>query len=81
MSKEIKKLYRKEGLKPPDGKGIHTKRAHKAVVQYLKKGMSKEEAWKRVMGGMGRDLVVKKAHRRSPKFTEYQKMRKARPGE
>lgn len=64
MSQKIKDLYRKAGITPPEGKGIHTKRAHEAVVRYLKQGMSKDEAWKRIIGGMGRDLVVKKAHRR-----------------
>lgn len=64
MSKAIKELYRKAGLPAPNGKGIHTTRAHRAVVRYLKQGMSKKEAWKRVMGGMGRDFAVKKSHRR-----------------
>lgn len=65
MGKEIKKLYRDAGLTPPDGKGIHTKRAHACVIFYLKKGFSKDEAWKRCMGGIGADLAVKKSHRRS----------------
>jgi len=65
MSREIKSLYRREGLKPPDGKGIHTKVAHQCVVNYLKKGFSKDEAWKRCMGGIGREKAVKKAHQSS----------------
>jgi len=62
MSKQIREVYKKAGITPPKGKGLHTLRAHRAVISYLKKGMSKEEAWKRVMGGMGRNLVVKKSH-------------------
>lgn len=62
MSKSIKTLYAKEGLTPPEGKGIHTKLAHACVVGYLKKGVSKDEAWKRCMGGLGRDKAVKKSH-------------------
>ena len=62
MSRRIKSEYTKAGLNPPDGKGIHTLRAHKCVVNYLKKGMSKEEAWKRCMGGLGRNNAVKKSH-------------------
>lgn len=62
MGKAVKAAYRKHGVEPPNGKGIHTLRAHKAVARYMGKGMSKNEAWKRVMGGMGRDKVVKKKH-------------------
>ena len=62
MSKRIKSEYSKAGLSSPDGKGIHTLRAHKCVISYLKKGMSKDEAWKRCMGGLGRDKAVKKSH-------------------
>ena len=62
MGKQIKQAYRKAGLTPPDGKGIHTLRAHECVIEYLKKGFSKDEAWKRCMGGLGRNRAVKKAH-------------------
>lgn len=62
MSEAIKREYRKAGVKAPDGKGIHTLRAHRAVIEYLKKGVPKDEAWKRVMGGMGRNAAVKKSH-------------------
>ena len=62
MSQDIKAMYRRAGVKPPDGKGIHTKRAHSCVVNYLKKGISKDEAWKRCMGGLGRNKAVKKSH-------------------
>ncbi len=63
MGKQIKQAYQEAGLTPPKGKGIHTLRSHRCVINYLKKGFSKDEAWKRCMGGMGRDLAVKKAHR------------------
>ena len=62
MSKAIKALYSKEGLKAPDGKGVHTALAHACVVGYLKKGFSKDEAWKRCVGGLGRNKAVKKSH-------------------
>ena len=65
MSEAIKKVYRRAGLKSPDGKGIHTKVAHECVVNYLKKGFSKDEAWKRCMGGLGAAKAVKKSHQRS----------------
>jgi hypothetical protein len=62
MSKQIREAYRKAGLKPPKGKGIHTLRAHECVIRYLKKGFSKDEAWQRCMGGLGRNRAVKKSH-------------------
>jgi len=62
MSKNIIESYKKAGLNPPKGKGIHTLAAHKCVIQYLKKGVSKNEAWKRCMGGLGRNKAVKKSH-------------------
>jgi len=65
MTEAIRKAYKQAGQSPPDGKGIHTLRAHKCVISYLNKGFSKDEAWKRCMGGLGRDLAVKKAHRRN----------------
>jgi hypothetical protein len=64
MSETIKRMYRKAGIAAPDGKGIHTAMAHKAVISYIKKGLSKDEAWKRVIGGMGK-YAIKKAHRRT----------------
>ena len=62
----IKSLYRNAGFTPPKGKGIHTKIAHQCVVSYLKKGLKKDEAWKRCMGGIGK-YAIKKAHRRTTK--------------
>lgn len=62
MSATIRKLYQRAGEKAPNGKGEHTLRAHKCVVNYLKRGLAKDEAWKRCMGGLGRNLAVKKAH-------------------
>jgi len=64
MSERIRKMYRTSGFTPPDGKGIHTERAHRCVIEYLKKGFSKSEAWRRCMGGLGVGLAVKAAHRR-----------------
>jgi len=62
LSKEIRNMYRRAGLVPPDGKGIHTKLAHKIVIEYLKKGLSKDEAWKRAVGAL-RERAIKRAHR------------------
>lgn len=67
MSQAIRQLYKDAGLKAPAGKGLHTLRAHKCVVSYLKKGFSTKEAWERCMGGLGAELAVKKAHRQPTK--------------
>lgn len=64
MSEGIRREYHKAGISPPDGKGVHTLRAHKAVIAYRKKGLSKSEAWKRVVGGMGK-WAIKAAHRKT----------------
>ena len=64
MSKKIRNMYRDAALTTPKGKGIHTPRAHKAVISYLKKGLSKSEAWRRTMGSLGK-YAIKKSHRRT----------------
>lgn len=64
MSENIRKIYRKGGVlsQMPKGKGEHTEEFHSCVVEYLKKGMSYKEAAKRCMGGLGRNVAVKKSH-------------------
>ncbi len=62
MSERIRRIYQQAGQKPPDGKGIHTERFHRCVVDYLKKNLSYKEAAKRCMGGIGRNLAVNKSH-------------------
>jgi len=69
MSKKIKKMYRKAGLKPPKGKGIHTLKFHKCVVS-CKVGQRKKHRKKVTscyavcMASIGRKKAVRKAHRR-----------------
>ena len=81
MSEEIRKLYHKAWVSPPDGKGIHTKAFHECATNYMKKGLSKEEAYKRCMGGLGRDEAVKKSHWSSRKYEKYHSAKNAGPGE
>lgn len=62
MPKAVIEAYKKAGYKPPKGgrKGKHKRlAAHKAVINYMKKGLSKNEAWKRVMGGFGKKVWAK----------------------
>jgi len=64
VSERIRKMYRAAGLTPPKGKGIHTVMAHRCVIEYLKKGLSKSEAWKRCVGALGKK-AIKPSHRRT----------------
>ena len=80
MSKGIKDLYRREGVSMREagikkGKGIHTKKAHSCVIEYIKKGFSSDEAWKRCIGGLGKK-AIKKSHQRSSTFNDSLKRRK-----
>jgi len=78
-SDEIKAMYRKAGMKPPKGRGIHTKKFHTCVTKVGKKA---KEAGKKIVSGdiqgdnevnpfsicmksIGRDAAVKKSHRRA----------------
>lgn len=70
MSEAIKRAYEKAGMSvtagaPKGGKGIHTLAAHKCVIDYLSKGMDRDEAWKRCMGALGQH-AIKPNHRRTP---------------
>lgn len=76
MSRDIQQLYKKSGVSMKragikKGKGIHTKEAHSCVIDYIKgKGLSAKEAWKRCIGGLGRDIAVKKSHWQGKKPNE-----------
>lgn len=63
MTKEIKDLYRKAGLKSPDGKGIHTKKFHECVVDLKKKGSAKNP-YAVCMASIGAKGAVKPSHYR-----------------
>ena len=60
LSKDIREMYRRAGLEPPKGRGLHTKLAHKIVIEYLRKGLSKSEAWKRAIGALGRRAMKRR---------------------
>lgn len=61
-SKEIKELYRKRGVTPPEGKGIHTKEFHDLASKLMQEGMDKDVAYATAMKKLGRDRAVKKEH-------------------
>jgi len=62
MSVRIKRLYRSAGLKPPNGKGIHTARFHRCVISVKKSGR-KANPYAVCMSRIGRNRSVKKLHR------------------
>jgi len=65
-SEDIKAMYKKAGIKAPDGKGIHTKKFHECVIGVLKgdkEGKLKyENAAAICMSRLGRDKAVRKSH-------------------
>jgi hypothetical protein len=61
MSQNIKRMYRKAGLTPPNGKGIHSEKFHRCVIDVTKKGgVTSPHAV--CMASMGRNKAVKKSH-------------------
>ncbi len=66
MSKRIREVYKKAGLKGPDGKGIHTLKFHKmaAGIKREHPEYSMQRAYKIAMGVLGPGKAVKKKHRR-----------------
>lgn len=63
MTKKIKALYKKAGLKAPNGKGIHTEAFHRRAVAIMKSGTAKSIAYATAMKQLGRDKSVHKSHR------------------
>ena len=64
MSKRIKDLYRRKGVKAPDGKGIHTHKFHDVATSIKKKNprWSMSRAYATAMSVLGRNKSVKKNH-------------------
>ena len=67
MSKGIKDLYRRAGIKAPDGKGIHTKKFHEMAVAIKRDNpqYSMSRAYSIAMGKLGAGRAVRQEHRRS----------------
>ena len=69
MAKRIKAMYKKAGLKPPKGKGIHTVKFHSCIVKckvgQRKKGRKKVKSCYAVcMSSLGREKAIRKEHRK-----------------
>jgi len=64
MSKKIREMYRKAGIKAPDGKGVHTAAFHKRAIE-VKQGnpeYTMDQAYATAMKILGRNKSVKKSH-------------------
>lgn len=65
---KISKLYRSAGLKPPKGKGLHTMRFHRCVVECAKGQGSviegKVNCWAVCMESIGKKKAVQKVHQK-----------------
>jgi len=62
-SRNIMKLYTDKGIKPPEGKGIHTKKFHEMATAMMENGVPKDIAYATAMKKLGRNKSVKKPHR------------------
>lgn len=69
MSERIRKLYRKKGVKPPDGKGIHTEKFHDVATSIKRDNPNypMSRCYQIAMGTLGAKRAVKKLHRKKKK--------------
>jgi len=65
MTKRIKQIYQNAGIKPPDGKGIHTQKFHEMAVAIKRDNPSypMQRCYQIAMGNLGSGKAVKKSHR------------------
>lgn len=65
MSEKIRQLYRKKGIKPPDGRGIHTEKFHDIATSIKRDNPSypMSRCYAIAMGRLGSAKAVKKPHR------------------
>lgn len=75
MSKAIRKMYKEKGIKPPDGKGIHTAKFHDIATSIKRDnpGYSMERCYSIAMGQLGASGAVKKSHQRKNLVKKVQK--------
>jgi len=70
MSKRIRKIYKKAGVKAPNGKGIHTEKFHSMAVAIKRDNPSypMSRCYQIAMGQLGPSKAVKKSHRRTSHY-------------
>lgn len=76
MSEKIKSMYRRAGMKPPKGKGVHTLKFHRAVTKIAKKDGSVDNPFAVAMASLGAGKAVKKSHRRGALRRHLERKRK-----
>jgi len=64
MSKKIRAMYKKAGVKAPNGKGIHTEKFHRCVIDVTKKGGA-ANPHAVCMASIGKEKAVKKSHQKN----------------
>ena len=67
-TKDINAMYRKAGMTPPDGKGIHTKKFHKCVTSVGDE--NKKNPYAICMSSLGKEKAVKASHRTDENIDE-----------
>jgi hypothetical protein len=67
MSERIRAIYRRKGVNPPDGKGIHTEKFHDMATSIKKAhpDYPMSRCYAIAMGQLGASKAVKKSHRKS----------------
>lgn len=64
MSRKIRELYRKKGIKTPNGKGIHSAKFHDIATSIKRDNPNypMSRCYAIAMGKLGRNKAVKKSH-------------------
>jgi hypothetical protein len=62
MTKQIKAMYKKAGVRAPNGKGVHTKAFHSRATKIMQSGTPRTTAYATAMKQLGRNKAVKKSH-------------------
>lgn len=66
--KSIKSMYRRKGVRPPKGKGVHTRKFHQMASSIMQSGsLGRNAAYATAMKKLGRNKAVKKSHWRGKK--------------
>lgn len=80
MSERIRRIYEKKGVKPPDGKGIHTVAFHDMATSIKRDNPEypMSRCYKIAMGELGPEKAVHKSHRRKSKKIAKTIVKKAR---
>ena len=77
MAKQIKKIYTSRGVKPPNGKGIHTPAFHKIVAGIKSKGKADGvNPYAIAMRRLGKKKAVNPSHQRNGELSKAVRRRR-----